>query len=322
MEHGKDVTDYFVQLGREFIDECSFSNLVCAYAGGSVGRGEADAFSDLDLNLFVEGEAEPQSENHQFKGHLIQLHVRSAPTAEEVYENPWGWRYLKEARVLVDPRGSYVPWIGKLCAYIDSQAGKAKMKAQASANVDHYHTEAQVALAEGFSYSAYLAAWAGWMEALQMAAFFQGHSLSDSQLYQLVHQVGRWDVIKRFFQETYRSTQDLHDALTVLSDYRAHLRLEHGKNEFALASENDLLLKNKLQRLQGKNQLDLAGFLLYSEAIWIYHSVDSDNWLETHWEGLPPALRLSLMKLGYFQADEPLLTRMRNASEELIMENE
>lgn len=320
MEERKDVTDFFVSLAREFLDEWPVANMVCAYAGGSVGRGEADTYSDLDLHIFVEGEDDPSCENRLFKGHMIQLQVQSAPTDEEVYENLWAWRYLKEAKIILDPEDRFISWMNDICAYMDSPAGKAKMFAQAKAEVESFHEEAQAALMEGFPYSAYLASWAGWIGALQMSAFFQGHSLSDAQLYQLLQKEGRSDGMDGFFLEAYRSNQDVQDALMLLADYRTHLRSINKGIEFALAAENDWLVKRKVQRLQERNQLDMAGFLIFSEAIWLYHSVGLDEWLENHWADLPAKLSLSLQKLGFFQADEQLLAHLRHASAEIIAE--
>ncbi|QDS36903.1 hypothetical protein [Brevibacillus brevis] len=304
MEQSKDVTDFFVSLAREFLDEWPLASLVCAYAGGSVGRGEG----------------EPSCENRLFRGHVIQLQVQSAPTDEDVYENPWAWRYLKEAKVVLDSEDRFTSWMNDMCAYMDSPAGKAKMFAQAKAEVDSFHEEAQAALKEGFPYSAYLAAWAGWIGALQMSAFFKGYSLSDAQLYQLVQKARRSDGMEGFFQETYQSNEEVQDALMLLADYRAHLRSKNEGIDFALAAENDWLVKRKVQRLQARNQLDMAGFLLFSEAIWLYHSVDSDEWLENHWADLPAKLSLSLQKIGFFQADEQLLADLRCASVEIIAE--
>ncbi|WGV60144.1 nucleotidyltransferase domain-containing protein [Brevibacillus brevis] len=320
MEEKKDVTDFFVSLAREFLDEWPVANMVCAYAGGSVGRGEADTYSDLDLHIFVEGEDDPSCENRLFKGHMIQLQVQSAPTDEEVYENPWAWRYLKEAKIILDPEDRFISWMNDICAYMDSPAGKAKMFAQAKAEVESFHEEAQAALMEGFPYSAYLASWAGWIGALQMSAFFQGHSLSDAQLYQLLQKEGRSDGMDGFFLETYRSNQDVQDALMLLADYRTYLRSINKGIEFALAAENDWLVKRKVQRLQERNQLDMAGFLIFSEAIWLYHSVGLDEWLENHWADLPAKLSLPLQKLGFFQADGQLLAHLRHASAEIIAE--
>ncbi|WP_188066696.1 nucleotidyltransferase domain-containing protein [Brevibacillus brevis] len=320
MEERKDVTDFFVSLAGEFLDEWPVASLVCAYAGGSVGRGEADTYSDLDLHIFVEGEDDPSCENRLFKGHVIQLQVQSAPTDEEVYENPWAWRYLKEAKIILDPEDRFISWMNEICAYMDSPAGKAKMFSQTKAEVESFHEDAQAALMEGFPYSAYLAAWAGWIGALQMSAFFQGHSLSDAQLYQLLQKEGRSDGMVGFFLETYRSNQDVQDALMLLADYRTHLRSINKGIEFALAAENDWLVKRKVQRLQERNQLDMAGFLIFSEAIWLYHSVGLDEWLENHWADLPAKLSLSLQKLGFFQADGQLLAHFRHASAEIIAE--
>lgn len=76
---------------------------------------------------------------------MIQLQVQSAPTDEEVYENPWAWRYLKEAKIILDPENRFISWLNDMCDYMDSPAGKAKMFAQARAEVYSFHGEAQAA---------------------------------------------------------------------------------------------------------------------------------------------------------------------------------
>ncbi|MFG0215826.1 hypothetical protein ACFU8X_22185 [Brevibacillus porteri] len=90
MEQSKDVTDFFVSFAREFLDEWPLTSLVCAYAGGSVGRGEG----------------EPSCENRLFRGHVIQLQVQSAPTDEDVYESV-GMALLKRSKGCSGLRGSF-----------------------------------------------------------------------------------------------------------------------------------------------------------------------------------------------------------------------
>lgn len=314
----ENFTDFFIGVGRDFVHELALPDLVCAYAGGSVGRGEADAFSDLDLNLFVEGTREHRSENHSFRGQLIQLHVHPVPTSDEVRDNPWRWRYLQEARLVADPTGRFAEWFPQMRAYLESEEAKAKMIVQARGAVEEYERIADEALAEGRLYSAALLEWAGWLEAMQLIAFVSQGQLSDRALFQLVSGLGGWSELERHFSVRYAAREALMEGLAVLSDYRAHLQTKAGPEAFALGAENDVLLQQKMGRLLQKEQYVEAGFLLFSEAVWLYSSTDADNWWEEHRQELPPGLGESLLELGFFQMDQAKAAELRSARAELI----
>lgn len=318
MERNENFTDFFVLLARDFLQEESFPGMVCAYAGGSVGRGEADAYSDLDLNVFVQGQMDHTSENREFKGQIIQLHIHPAPNDESVYASPWSWRYIKEAKLISDQHGRYTAWFASMRDYLDSKEGRGKMLAQAKESVDQYFDMARHALFEGFGYSAYLAAWAGWMESVQMYAFFSEGNVADGRLFSLLKETGQWEAIERFILESYGAKQDGQEQCELIAAYRAYLRSEQGRDRFALDSRNDALLRRKLERLRQGKEEEAARFLLFSEAIWLYQCEDRDRWLEQHWGSLPPALALQIKRLGFLQADEKLIACLRLRSEELI----
>ncbi|MGG1659142.1 hypothetical protein [Brevibacillus sp. NRS-1366] len=318
MERNESFTDFFVLLAQDFLKEESFPSMVCAYAGGSVGRGEADAHSDLDLNIIVEGKSDHTSENREFRGQIIQLHIHPAPINETVYERPWSWRYIKEARLIYDPQGRYSTWFHFMRDYLDSEEGRGKMLEQAKRDIDQYHDTASLALAEGFDYSAYLAAWAGWTCAVQMYAYFCKGTAADGWLFPLMKETGQWEVIERLLLESYGAKQDVQDRMGLIAAYRAYLRSQRDRDMFALDPLNDILLRRKLERLRRQKEEGAAKFLLFSEAIWLYLCEDADQWLENHWESLPRGLLLRLKELGFLQADEELINRLRIHSDEII----
>ncbi|WP_289142722.1 hypothetical protein [uncultured Brevibacillus sp.] len=316
MERNENFTDFFVLTAKDFLAEKAFPGLLCAYAGGSVGRGEADAYSDLDLNIIVEGISDHTSENCRFRGQIIQLHIHPVPTNEAVYENPWSWRYIKEARLIHDPDGRYLAWLHAMCDYLDSEDGKSKMLAQGKRIIEEYRAGAKQALSLGRGYSAFLAAWASWIGAVQLFAYFYRGTVADRGLYQMMKELGLTDEVERLIKESADGKQDLQERLKLIAAYRNYLRSQKDEGMFALDPLNDELLYKKVERMQRKEEE--ARFLLFSEAIWLYLCGDADRWLEEHWESLPTELSLPLKRLGFFEADERLIQRIHTISNEII----
>ncbi|WP_312114406.1 hypothetical protein [Brevibacillus reuszeri] len=315
MEQNENFTDFFILLARDFLKEKAFPGLLCAYAGGSVGRGEADAYSDLDLNIIVEGICDHKSENCEFRGQIIQLHIHPEPKDEAVYEKPWSWRYIKEARLIYDPEGRYLAWFHSMGDYLDSEEGRGKMHAQGKRIKEEYSMQAKQALSEGCGYSAFLAAWAGWIHAIQMFAYFCRGTLADHMLYPLLKECGGSDERERLIKEKYTHRRDLQEGIELVTTYRAHLLSQQTEGMFAFDPLNDELLRKKIERLQ---QQEEAWFLLFSEAVWLYLCVDSERSLEEHWKSLPVELSLSLKELGFIQADEGLIQRIYAISDEIF----
>ncbi|MFP3391504.1 hypothetical protein [Brevibacillus sp. SIMBA_040] len=318
MERNENFTDFFVLTAKDFLAEKAFPGLLCAYAGGSVGRGEADAYSDLDLNIIVEGISDHTSENCWFRGQIIQLHIHPVPTNEAVYENPWLWRYIKEARLIHDPDGRYLAWLHAMCDYLDSEEGKSKMLAQGKRIIEEYRAGAKQALSLGRGYSAFLAAWASWIEAVQLFAYFCRGTVADRALYQMMKECGQADDIERLIKESFEGRQDLQSRLKLISTYRDYLLSQKDESLFALDPRNDVLLSKKVERMNRKEEEEDAWFLLFSEAIWLYLCVDSDRWLEEHWESLPTELSFALQKLGFLEANVGLIQRIHTISDEFL----
>lgn len=124
-------TERFVHLAREFIDETNPNDLICSFAGGSVGRGEADEFSDLDLNYYVNESNIEISTNINFKEEIIQLHTHSLPDLNDIYQNPWDYRFLLEARCVRDPKLIFQELFVQSKLFFNSVEGRLLMSSQA-----------------------------------------------------------------------------------------------------------------------------------------------------------------------------------------------
>jgi hypothetical protein len=124
--------DRLIAIGEEYIQDNMTDKLVCAFAGGSVGRREADEYSDLDLNFYIVTDTNIEtSQNIIFKNTIIQLHSHRLPDIREIHENPWNYRFLQEAKCLYDPKDIFRNLRNESIVYFESNDGQKLMKNQA-----------------------------------------------------------------------------------------------------------------------------------------------------------------------------------------------
>lgn len=171
-------TRRLLDLGRAYIETHPEPGGVCGFAGGSVGRGEADEFSDLDLNLYVEAVCDSTSENVVFRDEIIQVHVHPFPRREQVEEDPWNHRFLVESRVIWDPAGRFASFLQTAIQYLRSPIGRSRALAASTDTVESRIARAQVAVTERELCVAGMAGMAG-MAAWVDAALMRGYILHD-----------------------------------------------------------------------------------------------------------------------------------------------
>lgn len=93
-----------VQHAKQYIKQ---SNLNIAYAcvGGSVGRGEADDYSDIDLTIYTEDSLAEKMADIHYGNKIIQLevkHTSELPYIQAIYDSPWDNRFLSETLDMKD----------------------------------------------------------------------------------------------------------------------------------------------------------------------------------------------------------------------------
>ncbi|MDB5084374.1 MAG: nucleotidyltransferase, partial [Bacilli bacterium] len=182
-----DHTQYLVSLGKEYIQLNNVDNLLCAFAGGSVGRGDADSYSDLDLNLyFSEGTVEPYSQNVKFKDKIIQLHIDNLPSIEQVYSEPWDFRFLAEARAIYDPQCLLQQLLSKTKEYLVTQKARQLMFLQAKKIVSSRIQWLNRTIESNECITAGIAVNAAWTDAAFLYAYFIHYSLCTGQLLPII----------------------------------------------------------------------------------------------------------------------------------------
>ncbi|WP_066185546.1 nucleotidyltransferase domain-containing protein [Gracilibacillus timonensis] len=94
-----------LQVAQDFIKD---KEVIGAYVGGSVGRGEADEYSDIDLTIFTNTETISKKIDVIYKDEIIQLeilHISELPHIVSVEASPWDFRFLDEVTIIKDEDG-------------------------------------------------------------------------------------------------------------------------------------------------------------------------------------------------------------------------
>ncbi|KRG13633.1 hypothetical protein ACA29_08105 [Lederbergia galactosidilytica] len=184
MEKGRLInkSGELLQVAREFIKD---KELICAYVGGSVGRGEADRYSDVDLTVFTETEIATKKADILYKGEIIQLetlHISELPNKEMIEVSPWEFRFLLEVTILKDEEGKLDKLIKWTTDYFHAENGRKKMIAQVSQIVRERITSASDCLKQQHYYSATIAAMGAWTEAGFLYLFCHDDSLANERM--------------------------------------------------------------------------------------------------------------------------------------------
>ena len=129
-------TSDLLAVGQVYLTQHPVDGFVCAAAGGSVGRGEADVYSDLNLNLYVSHDTQSVSTNEEFEGEILQLHTHTLPATEKIQAAPWGFRFLSEGRSVSDPTGAHRDLKSSAISYFSSHSGHRRMVKAAKAAVE------------------------------------------------------------------------------------------------------------------------------------------------------------------------------------------
>ena len=72
VEGGLGLTLTF-ELGKRCVQEINSGHLRYAYVGGSVGRGDADEFSDVDITICLDEPNHLLARNLIYEGEIVQI---------------------------------------------------------------------------------------------------------------------------------------------------------------------------------------------------------------------------------------------------------
>lgn len=286
-------TKHQVELGKKFISEHTTDSLICVTAGGSVGRGDADEYSDLDLN-FYSSSGPSFDENIMYKGNIIQLHSELVPTQEEIYKNPWESRFIIESSVLYDPTQGFSELKSKAINFFKSKEGRDLMKLQAEEIVKKRISWALKSIEKEELITAGIAAKAAWVDAGFSYLFFTYDTLSTGRLIPMLSSIKQNNETSHLlFQSDLDNSEVL---LKALGRYRAYICQNYGKH-FEVEPIQDDLIKRKSERYKKVQDFENINFHIYGEAFGCLLSMNEP--IERHITALPAKLREDLTLLGF-----------------------
>jgi hypothetical protein len=307
--------DELILLAEEYTRENMTDNLVCTFVGGSVGRGEADEYSDLDLNFYIASDLDIEtSQNILYKNHIIQLDIHTLPDIREIHENPWQFRFLQEAKCLYDPKGIFRSLWNESVSYFGSSDGRNLMKKQAFEIIDQRLKWTEESVQNGELLTASIAANSSWVDSAFCYSYFKYGSLATGSLFSKV------EGLKQY--QGYRDicfngrTLKVDGLLESLKMYRSYLRDNYSSN-FSLESVQDELALRKAARHMRLAEIENISWQLSGEAFWCYLSVANGKSVEKHFKELPERIQKHLIELGFISYSLEQITSIERFAKEI-----
>lgn len=263
-----------------------------------MARDEADDLSDLDINIYVDG-TQAFSANRAFAGEMIQIHVQPLPTLAGVRESTWGYRFLKEAGIVLDPQRRYESFAREALCWLDSDEGRNAMRSGALADISDRKAWAERAIVGGDSLGAGMASVAAMTDAAMFhratisQAMANGTPLADlGSSYPTAPDVP-WQHI---------CMDDAEALLNGFAAYRLVLEEKHGQQEdFILDQIQVDMTRRKVDRILRQGDAFRLGETLYHTTFWLMRT-RGDRPFADHLACLPDVIVAPLRAMGF---DEP-----------------
>lgn len=306
-------SQYLWELGKQYLQDHPQPHMVCAVVGGSVGRGEADAYSDLDLTVYV-ADGRWYDRNDRYMDEVVQLHVQPFPSWNDVKSSPWEFRFLKEARTVQDVAGTFQPFKSRAVRFFETAEGKEQMFGQAKRIIDLRKQWVEEHLAQSEPISATLASWAVWADTAMLYAYFKHDVLASDQVFLIMHHV--WE--GNDWGDCLPKAGAMDRALDGIQRYRRYGREQAGEERFELSPLQDRLLRNKVNRCLEHGHRDLLDWTLYGEAFFIFLAIAKGQRMEQHLDILPDRLRDDIRQLFFQERSMKQIARMMAFSDKVV----
>ncbi len=314
----RDKSENLLRIAKDFIRDSDI-DVIYAFVGGSVGRGEADKYSDVDLTIYTNTNLSSSKSDVIYNGEIIQLetlHTDELPNQHMIEDSPWDYRFLNEATIIKDKEDKFSKSKQWATDYFGSENGKKKMIEQVSEIVKERTIYAVDCLKQHKLYSATHASMGAWAEAGFLYLFLEHNSLSTGLL------LPRIQNLKVHFEEFKRVspfsiTEDLSEVPIILNRFRKYLR-KQGHSCIGLCDIHNTLCERKAQRLLNNNEgLNLL-WQMYGEALWLYFETSNGLSFEQYFYSLPSELQNDLSKIGFIPLEEKKVRELCRLSDELL----
>lgn len=306
-------------VAKSYIDDVSYP-VSCALISGSVARGEADSFSDVDITIYTNDKTVTGQFNLEYKGEILQIAIMRSnrlPTQEMVYHSPWDYRFLVESLILTDTN-SYIYNLREVAKeYLVSEKGMQKMLDDVSNIVRKRTNFAKGRLKEKNNFSAAHAAMGAWAEAAFLHLFFMKNSVSTGEIIPNIHKIcGHY---QEFASAVPFPAKGSNIGLAKkINQFRSYLRQKGHSFEFGLSPLQDRLCDQKAQRMMISREPLSLKWQLYGEAFWLYMETSNGLAIEPYVRRLPLKLQQDLEDIGLASLEDSKVLNLCSLSWELL----
>ncbi|GMK38109.1 hypothetical protein PCCS19_11630 [Paenibacillus sp. CCS19] len=305
-------TERLMNTAREYIVSNKQSDWVFAYAGGSVGRGDADAYSNLNLYIVVSSiDCKWNCSNVLYDGVTIHLNIQSWEGSGVMRSKPWAHRFLREARIVYDPHGAFDSLKPAALEYFESAEGRRKMLVQSQEQVQHYLQCLDSCIRNDDLLGASLAVQAAWMAATSSVAWMRHGACSNGRVL---------SIIQTEEPETYTAFRSIcaqenavpiDGSLMSLANYRHYLREQNGSIS-GLEPVMDMQIARKVERmLSAGSEIHTVHWLLRREAVRCYIAAGGTfRNFGIHYHRSPYPIQHHLDQLGFIAYSSKQLSEL------------
>gem|GEM_PF-1531791 len=295
-------TERLMNTARQYIASNKQTDWVFAYAGGSVGRGDADIYSNLNLYIVVSStNFESIVTNVQYDGVFIRLHIRAWEGSCVLRSQPWRNRFLSEARVVYDPYGAFEALKPAVFDYFASIEGRRKMLQQSQEEVQLYLKCLDSCIRTEDPFGASLAAQAAWLTAASSLVWMRHSCCSGSNMFSImqIEEPETYSEFRRICAQ--ENAVPIDGSLLSLAHYRHFLR-EQNESISRLEPIMDTQLARRSERMlvTGRNEVHAVQWMLRREAVHCYMATGGTfGRFSKHYHQAPFAIQHHLDQLGF-----------------------
>lgn len=312
--------DYLLEVARRYMQETKNAEIIGEAVGGSVGRGAADEFSDLDITMYVEGERPLYDKDIVFEGTIVQVQVMPLPSWEQIAQHPWNERFLLETVIIDDPSGKLTTLKECFVAYLSSKEGRQRLIDNVQAILNERKQWVNHSLQTGNIYSATQASMATWTDAAFFYIFAAHNTLATSQLLSLLENDSTLAKVKRVWSlPQHISRENACMAIRILEKLRTYLREQHpGRQYNSLSLLQDMLDGQKAKRYLHMEAYTQLVWEFAGEAFWIFLEATQGMSLEEFVAALPGTLQKGMKLLGFIELDRSGIEALCDAGKEFM----
>ncbi|WP_062049818.1 nucleotidyltransferase domain-containing protein [Bacillus sp. JCM 19034] len=304
-------------IALNYLNKCSIQ-CDCVTVGGSVGRGEADSYSDIDLTVYTDHLLNEQKYDEFYQGEIVQ--VDFLPTSQKavrkmIVQFPWEHRFLFEQIVIKDHLHNDEQLLKWAKAYLQSREAKRRMCRSVENVVRERQTYGVEAFARGSSYSANVALMGAWSEAGFLSLFVKENELATGKLLSHVKHHSNYSLLLE--NSPFSNEIPVGDLLLIVNHFRHYLK-EEGHLYHELDRIHDYICERKVNRLMELDETDQIRWILYGEAVSLYFGTAKGKSLDEYVLSLPNGLRQDLRHVGFSPLNEKQVKGLLEMSEVLL----